>query len=263
MVAPKKGDKEMASWGQAQHEPQSVSGNASAVAGARLLPSTSSMLDVVRGQWQTSRPRTLILGTMPSPWVDGSAFPPATPIPRDGASYDSGILTDAGVDGGDWYLYMACVLEYGHGAAAQRAYFDWRPGAYNLPSCSYVNVQALPWGSGWSGTAPGIVAASIVPGQVQGAHVPTATGYTTLPNGNAKAFGSPDHARGFDIEFAGDPAGGVPNVQVQGGAYGLRDFAGLYVPGWSPLAVTPRTAVQLTKLSGPSSLLRLRWYLQL
>lgn len=257
-----------------------VSGQATIGVGARgTRPSPLWVEQVCRGQFDSVKPRAVQLGSMPAPMQEASAtrtFPVSTAQAggSPGAAYDAGIIAlDSAlapvvmsVEG----FPVACVLEYGHGAAGSRVMFDWVPGVYNLPPCSYVNVSVLPWGplfaSNWVQTFFG---AAILPGNQEGAFPPTVTGRYGLSVGQYIFIPKPDHARGFDVSQLltdGTPPYGALNVTI--GAQGTRDFTnGVLAPGWTPLDVDPaQPNVRVTCTSvGAGALVTFlaRWFLQL
>lgn len=249
--------REARAWETTQGKPpEFVSGNASIGPGARGdTPDPLWSAEIVRGHWPDARPRTLQLGTMPAGVTPNSrAFPVSTDQRLPGASYACAQLARLGgagslVDTRDGFP-VACMLEYGVGSAGARVIFDWVPGSYNLPPCTFANVSVLPWGpvfaSNWNET---LFSAAVSPGILQGAHVPTVSGAYSLAEGDYLVIPIPDHARYFDVFAVGAPDGFAGKLVVSGGADGVRDFgSGNLVPGWTPLDVTTRggNVVQVT-----------------
>jgi hypothetical protein len=164
------------------------------------------------------------------------------------------------------------MLEYGQGAAGSRVMFDWTPGAYNLPPCSYANVSVLPWGpvfaSNWGEV---LFSAAVSPGNIHGAPVPLISASYALAENDYVVLPVPDHARGFEVvstlsDGAYQPSG---KLIVSGAAVGVRDFANnLYAPGWTPLDVVQVGGSQVTVRcvddgGNPQLAFQLRWYLAL
>lgn len=268
---------ERRAW-QPERGGEAVSGNHVIGPGARgETPDPQYGYQIIRGQWDVARPRVLQLGTMPAPLTPNStSFPVSTDSRQAGASYACGELA-RDFDTGDTIVIsdgfpVACVLEYGQGSAGSRVMFDWVPGSYNLPPCTFANVSVLAWGpafeSNWNET---VFAAAVSPGQLQSAHVPTVSGRYAFAVDDAIIVPVPDHARGFELlpmNFTTEkvPAG---SFLVSGAAEGTRDFGNAaYSPAWTPLEVTggQNKEVQINCLDvgdGPTVSVYLRWYLAL
>lgn len=261
-------------------KPKAVSGNAMVGQGARgTRPDPLWAIEVVRGSWVDAEPRTLQLGTMPAGVTPNSrAFPISTDQRAPGASYEAWQLARLGDDASEVFMGngfpVACLLEYGCGAAGSRVMFDWVPGSYNLPPCTYANVSVLPWGpvfeSNWNETS---FSAAVSAGSLQGAHVPTVSASYALAEDDYVTIPVPDHARYFDVvsTLSTDEHKPAGSLAVSGASVGLRDFgAGVYSPGWSPLDVTVAggsvnevTVRCLDDGGSPSLAFQLRWYLAL
>ncbi len=269
---------EKRAWQPESSKKGAVSGNALISSGARgTRPSPEWLVEIVRGSWAEAEPRAVQLGTMPQGLMLNSLpFPPSTPKlgGAPGAAYAAGAAVDDGSGGVDisadgWPV--ACVVEYGHGAAGSRAVFDWVPGVYNLPPCSYVNVSVLPWGplfgSSWN---PTLFGAAVVPGNQHNAHVPTVSSTWTIALDESLTIPKPDHARGFEVELQTDGAAlalaGALNIT--GCCRGSRNFAtGAYQPGWTPLDVNAdaQSVVLYCSEAPVAGFVRVvaRWYLAL
>lgn len=145
-------------------------------------------------EWQSEVPKSVCVQL---------AFPvlgpgPTAPFPPPSQTVgDAGLLDINGVDVSGGAVYMAARIEYGCGSASQVMWCDWRPGAINLPPSQFVKVAAVPWGP-WN-TLTTQVQASIVAGNLQGAHVPTATGFGVWNPGETKSFKIPAGARAVAV----------------------------------------------------------------
>ncbi len=150
--------------------------------------------------------------------------------------------------------------------------FDWVPGSYNLPPCTYANVSVLPWGpvfaSNWGEV---LFSAAVSPGNLRGAHVPTVSSSYDLAVTDFVVVPVPDHARAVEVFSTTSDAGHLPagKLTLEGSAIALRDFGNnVYAPGWTPLEVTPVGGGQVTVRcldngGSPTCSFQLRWYLSL
>lgn len=228
-------------------------------------PTNGAAIGILEGQWKEAERRVLTIG-FPLGGVnnDGSFPPEAIAAYSTPASLDCGITDVANTPIGGIVAeqHLACVLEYGTGASSQKIYFDWVPGSYNLPPCEFVRVSALPWGTNWNSVPTQNffpVNASVSPGELQGAHVPTASQTAKLTGGLPVEMNSPSGARAFEIACVDN---GTPVLTVQNGINATRDYAAkANFPGWTPLATSPNT--QVTVLSDIDTTVTLTWYLAL
>ncbi len=206
-------------------------------------------------------PRILTLGIPSANPIAGGAFP--------GVAFNGPVFgsTSCGmVDSASnpfSLLNLACSLEYGSGSASQHCWIDWYQGSYNLPACEFVRVSALPWGTSW-GLFPlnsFNAVASVSPGQIQGAHVPTVTTVGAFVAGVLRVVGTPANARAFEV-LCTDPTVNT-TVTISGACSGTRNLnTGVVVPGWSPLELDLGfSAIGITASANCN--LRLQFYIQL
>lgn len=228
---------------------------------------------VCQGDWDAPLPRVLQIGIPTKRYQAGVAnyFPPPSAADNPAAlgigdqSFDCGLIDGAG---NTWESRsfgvggkcMACVLEYGVGAASNVVFFDWLQGVYQLPPCTFARVSALPWGSGYTAPVTLRLAATIAPGEAQGAHVPTATGHRWVTGGATATLFPPNGARAMDVaQFDAQTA----VVTVTGAVNAKRNYPALsQYPGWSPVEVMAAVGA-VSVSSDVDALLSLRWYLQL
>lgn len=209
--------------------------------------------------------RVLTLGIQAGNAQLAQAFPTAVFNGPVFASTSCGIVDAAGaaVGLGAGHPYLACALEYGVGSASQKCWVDWYQGSYNLPPCEFVRVSALPWGTWWALFPLNCfnAVASVGPGHIQGAHVPTVTAVGAFTAGVARTFPTPANARAVEV-LCVDPTV-VTTVTLSGAVSGTRNLVtGAVVPGWSPLELDLGVA-SVTVLSSANATLRMQFYLQL
>lgn len=238
---------------------------------------------IVSGIWPKPMRRTLMLGTTngnTSGVGDMVCFPPYASdgdTNVSGLAYVTGFLdagaqvwksnSNAAVTQSDRQL--ACILEVGCGGATSKIVMDWHPGVYRLPPCDYCRVAALAWGGGWALGAKTsfLAAASIIPDEIDGAHVPTATGIRLFAAGETSTLNVPNGARALEVAPFGVAAASANTITVTGASYAVRNYAaGAFVPGWSPVAVDEFFAAGGASVSVTSLLAEgvlLRWYLEI
>lgn len=209
--------------------------------------------------------RVLTLGIQAGNAALGREFP--TPVFNGPvfASTSCGIVDSVGVPLGlgAGHPYLACVLEYGVGSASQKCWLDWYQGSYSLPPCEFVRVSALPWGAWWALFPTRIfnAVASVGPGELHGAHVPTVTAVGAFTAGVARTFSTPANARAVEVTCI-DPTVNT-TITLNGAASGTRNLStGSLSPGWTPLELDLGvSAVVVT--SSANATIRLQFYLQL
>lgn len=228
-------------------------------------PTNGAAIGILRGDWAKAERRVLTIGFPVGGVNDGGSFPPeALAKFSQPGSVDCGItdVSNAPIGGIVAEFHLACVLEYGTGASSQKIYFDWVPGSYNIPPCEFVRVSALPWGLNWNSFGqlnwfP--VVASVSPGELQGAHVPTASQVAKLTAATPVELNSPAGARAFEVACVDN---GTPVITVQNGINATRDYAAKSnFPGWTPLTTSPNT--QVTVVSDVDTTVALTWYIAL
>jgi hypothetical protein len=154
---------------------------------------------------------------------------------------------------------LACVIEYGSGSSSQKVYCDWFPGSYNIPPSEFVRVSALAWGTAWAAGAYPCVA-SVSPGELQNAHVPTVTGIGAMSAGVVRYFAPPACARAVEVEVWSFSQ--APKLNLTGGVVATRDYSALvFAPGVSPMPTQPGDTIGL--VSDIDASVRLRFYLSL
>lgn len=213
----------------------------------------------VRGE---ALPRVLTIGFPVGGVFVGSSFPPYPEAASTGPG-KAGIVNAAGTAfGGSTVRRLAAVLEYGSGSAAQKVYFDWCPGSYNLPPCDFARVSVLPWGTTWTGALLNRYPAnaSFSPGELQDAHVPTVTANGTLVAGVQQTFIAPSCARAVEILNVDNTT--TPVLQLKGEVTATRNYAALSAfPGASPLPLY--AGATFTAESDVSTVAALIFYLSL
>lgn len=249
------------------------------VAGAQItlnqvqtIGSTSPGVPFVlfRGAFAEAEPRVLRLGGLEQPVLIANVFPP-TDRAAYGLSYVAGMKSEGG-ERGIIEVKAACILRYGAIGVVDVVAFDWRVGAYNLPPCDYVEVAAMCWGTGWSTVTPSeaasiLFSAAVLPGQMQGALVPTVTDAILLTPATPRIYDAPRKASAMDAfpmyEQGTVYVQDVPTGVVGAGAYLTRDAAsGYYFPPWTPVQITPASRNQVACVGVDVNVL-LRYYLQL
>lgn len=209
--------------------------------------------------------RVLTLGIQAGNASNGAAFPTAVFNGPAFASTSCGIVDAAGVAVGlgAGHPYLACALEYGVGSASQKCWVDWYQGSYNLPPCEFVRVSALPWGAWWA-LFPNDVfnaVASVGPGHLQGAHVPTVSAVGAFAAGVARSFPTPANARAIEV-LAVDPTVNT-TITISGACAASRNLStGLMSPGWTPVELELGVSA-ITVTSSAAATLRMQFYLQL
>jgi hypothetical protein len=217
--------------------------------------------------------RTLFLGAAGgASAVANNPWPP--PESRDasrGGSYAAGMLDFSGAT--SWInsagnQCAAAVVQYGIGGVQETFWCDWKPGAINLPACTYVRCSVVPWGGLWGALTLGNAdfVAWCVPGNLEGARPPTVsanvTHGATYGVSNTRVFCVPSKAAAFDV---GHQAGTIGQLVVtvttlnQGGAmYMVRDpSTGLYVPPWGPVQLANGSArMNVAGVNGQQSFLQ-------
>lgn len=215
--------------------------------------------------FSTVKQRVLTLGIQAGNAQAGRGFPTAVFNGPVFASTSCGLVDGAGLalDLGAGHPYLACMLEYGVGAASQKCWIDWYQGSYNLPPCEFVRVSAIPWGKWWAGFPQACfnAVASVGEGDLQGAHPPTVTAVGSVVGGATRSFSTPANARAVEVLLV-DPASAATLV-VSGAAAGVRSMqVGLNSPGWSPLDLDLGvSAVAVT--SDMDAVIRVQFWLQL
>jgi hypothetical protein len=225
-----------------------------------LLPSGNGVC-IFEKTWHECEPRILTIGNPPGGAMAGQLFPPITTYGETPGGLPGGIVDMGGVAMDALPYYLAAVLEYGSGSVSQKAWFDWAQGSYNVPACEWMRMSALPWGD-WGATPLNTFSAkaSAVPGQLQGAMVPTLNAVGNFTSGVARAFYPPMNARAVEVNCI-DATTNV-TIQVSGGASGSRNYStGVISPGWTPLLVITGDPVLI--LTDANAALRLTWFLQL
>lgn len=248
--------------------PPPAPGKAVLVSGVQVIPNVPSLakpsdgaqVGICNGTWPRSIPRVLTIGFPVGGIGPNAAFPPA----HGEAIFDCGILDATGAVFQDGPA-LACVLEYGSGAASQKVYFDWCEGSYNIPPCEFVRVSALPWGTAGGGWPLGQFAAiaSVAEGSLQTAHVPTATGRSTMAAGVQQFFNAPVNARAMDVTWVGsDSSETAPLITLSDGVAAKLDYsAGSFQPGYSPLPVLPGQLFSVK--SSTDATIEIRYYISL
>lgn len=205
--------------------------------------------------WEQALPRVVQLAFPAQGVGPAKVFPPSIT----GSFRQCGLVSFGGAPIDTSTPWLAAVIEYGCGAAAQVMYCDWIAGAINLPPSDFVKVSALPWGVAW-GALVVQCQASVSTGSLQGSHVPTATGTGQFAAGVPQTFVAPQGARALGIEN-GDSAATLPVVNVTGGARAKFDFAaGAFLPGTQVVDVFGNALVTVT--SDIDCILAVRWYMQ-
>lgn len=222
-------------------------------------PTDGAAIGVVVCESKKAIPRTLTIGFPTGGVFPSGPFPPFPSINTEGPP-KCGIVDVFGVPF-TTDRSLVCILEYGVGSASQKVYFDWCPGSYNLPSCSWARVSALAWGTGWTlNRYP--ANATITPGNMQNAHVPTVTGAGSLAAGVAKTFASPGCARGVEVTWLGIVGDAAPNLRFAGEVNAIRDYAASnFAPSPTPLETYPADLFTLS--SDIDALVELKFYLAL
>lgn len=217
---------------------------------------------VLQREWHEAEPRVLTIGLAPPNPVLGAPFPPIVVNGEVPAVMMGGLVASGGVALGDG-PYAAGTLEYGAGSATQKVWMDFFQGSINVPPCNWLRYSVLPWGAGWAGVAlNSLVAKAVcVPGQLQGAHVPTLTARGFFSAGLARLFTVPSNARAVDV-YCEDPATNV-TITIRDGASGVRNYStGTIIPGWTPLTVNPARGA-LTVLASVDATLVVTFFLEL
>lgn len=156
-------------------------------------------------------------------------------------AWQAGFVDAAGAIGEVGQRYASAILEYGIGAVQARAVFDWRPGSYQLPPCTYVRIGVLPWGAWGSISGTGIAdlkscgfSATISTGTCQ-ARVPICSGKVDLAA--ARSLRVPAKAAAFEVL----PVFGAGIVTVTSDQQPMvvRDSSLLSAyPPWSPVQLS-------------------------
>lgn len=143
---------------------------------------SAAPLTIFGERFRTSRARVLSIG-IPAQQYDESntgRWPPDDVA----TTFLAGMTAQPG---SDWELgkavaysgrrYAGAVLTYGVGASSHTVVFDWRPGVYQLPPCSFVSLGVVPYGTQWalSPDFRAVFAASCSPGKISDAPPPTVT----------------------------------------------------------------------------------------
>lgn len=229
-------------------QPKAFGGSANLVS---YLPGTNrpgQEAGIFRGAFTECVPRSIMLGgPAPAAGVGVLVWPPSEYNNTFAATWQAGLLDEAGTAPIAGQMFAACKLTYGVGPVSRTVYFDWRPGAYNLPSCSYVEVSVVLWGPAWvpSTLAAARFTAVAMPGNMDGALQPTVTATMLIPaTPGFRVFEAPVSACAFDVEIV--EVGGVTAIGSAdaGGASTLlfRDEStGIWLPPWGPVQITPGT----------------------
>lgn len=209
---------------------------------------------IAEWRWDRAEPRCVQLAF---PAVTAGPNVPFPPV--QGNHHTScGLVDLAGSPLGTAQAWLAAVIEYGCGAASQKLYCDWQPGAFNLPPSDFVRVSALGWGDPAVFTNQLQVQASIATGTVDGCHVPTATGRGLFTAGVARNFQVPPGARAIAVLVAD---ASLPVVTLRGSAWANFDFsAPAFTPGIYVVDVLDSDVVQIK--ASIDALLTVSWYLQ-
>jgi hypothetical protein len=235
--------------------------------GALGIPTDGAAVGICQGEWKEARPRSVMLGFPLGGVQVGGAFPPHPRAAGSSASLDAGGCDVAGAAlGGAVLRRLACQLEYGCGSSSQKVFFDWQPGTYNIPPCTFVRVSALPWGTDWNTVALlyGVgcfpVLATVSEGNLQDAHPPVVTVRWAAAAGTQYGMNAPACARAFEV--ANVDSSVTPVVRVLGDINARRDYATLTnYPGWTPLDVA--TADNIAVTSDVATTLQVIWTLAL
>lgn len=244
------------------------------------LPTNGAAVGVLSKQWDHAAPRVLSLGfPMAAPvgfpaFPDGpgeSLFPSAPAIVPEGCGI-VGLQSGAPVAlGGSATVRAACILEWGTGAATQKACFDWLPGGYNVPSCSWARVSILPWGTDWDPSVLTMPAcAALTTGVLEDAFQPTVTGIgLLLAADDAFTMVTPSNARAVEVTSLNLGSSPPAAIQLSGsgtvGVIALRDYTTSppqFTPPWSPVDCHAPGSSLVLSVSA-DAMVWLRFYLQL
>lgn len=227
---------------------------------------------IFRGSFAEAEPRVLRLGNIEQPRTQFASFWPPSDRDAFGLSYVSGLISEAG-ELGNILVKAACYLRYGALSVSDSVVFDWRVGTYNLPPCDYVEVGVMCWGTGWATVDRSSIqfSAVTVPGQMEGALVPTCSDQITIPTANTRNYSAPRKACAMDLVleatgFVGayDVAAAAGSPQTTGASATIyRDEANFAAyPPWSPVLITP-TSRQVLVVGATDTTFMLRYFLQL
>ncbi len=211
-------------------------------------------------------PRVLWLDTFAPPDAVIPSFPPGVSGRSELTAHVCGVKDHLGANG-LVNRKAAAVLEYGAGASLNTVYFDWRPGAYNLPPCNFVRLAVLPWGTAWAAALPRHSwRGTVVRGQFEGAMLPTVTDTVALSIGTDRLFPLPARTSAFEVQPLADAMTAYAYQDEDdynpGVPYMQRNPLGLTYPSVSPVQVHTSNVLAVGALGVSGSAL-LRFWLAL
>lgn len=241
-----------------QADPKLLAGSGNQVIGTSVMPVLTNpaggYLGILQSRWTDALPRCIQLAFPASSPGPATAYPP----PAASQALGAGVVDAFGVVGSPDYLYLAAVIEYGCGSAAQKMFCDWKPGAINLPASDFVSISALMWGNPALAPAALSLQGAVSTHTVDGTHVPTASGQVAMLAGVTRSFLVPAAARAVGVTVADASR---PIVQIDGAAYAYFDYPGhTFVPSAAVLELL--NSATLTVTTSINCLLNLVWYLQ-
>ncbi len=234
---------------------------------AGTIGTPNAPVGIFRASYKTVAPRTLQLGSQQVVQAAVPTYPPTDWGGSFNGAWSCGFITEDGTPD-SFQQKAACQLKYGLGPVAETVIFDWRPGAYNLPPCQYVECAVILWGIGWSASVlrSTLFKAATAPGQMEGAHVPTVTGAFS-PDHNGLEIDAPRRAAAVDVypvSQNGTVVGleGVTTSEIAFSPtiYRTTDDPSANAPGWTPVECPAGS--RFTLLSGNDVYL-VRFFLQL